>query len=654
MRSALLTLILFSELLFPQFTQRDSSLLRSLFFRTSEPKPVLQYLHAQDSDSVKAGLLAAGNMPHADFIPVITALPFAKYGSEISFALGKQISSGKISDYLWSNFSSGESVKLKALAVETLGLTGSMEDFDRLYKKWLPGKKLPGVSNAIFHFRSRQIKTDSIQKKILLEELSAGNTERKLSALFTLNRFGISSDFKKIAENYLAQVRRIKNEDVLTGLLQLYRRNTDSLRTLLVIKPYLSHRNFSVRTEAINSLKHYHFTKQKDFETLGKLLTHQEDGTVFQTAQQIRQNTFSEKASAYLTAILKKRIDVVKSSAVSQEYILTLLYLNPAQGNQLLADYEANLNRCYWYMAQGVIGTTVDKLLEFTLPDFPGLDLPARLQSFSQIFTEGNQKQLLQNPLFEQYIRMIISIGDSPLISTFADGAIQELIMMNPDYYKSGLLNLFKKRIDDANFNEALISIFNFLTKYFPDEKSEFQKIAGSSKLNSIASLSGQTPAIMEDEERIKLFNELLQNSFTYKGADIETDEGVIRIEFNHGIAPFSAGNFVKLSKDGFFNGILFHRVVPGFVIQAGDRTGTGWGGPGYEIISEYSWLPYIPGTLGMASAGKDTEGSQWFITQWYYPHLNGRYTVFGSVTGGIDAVNRIPQGTYIRRVTLR
>ncbi|QOJ30543.1 MAG: peptidylprolyl isomerase [Ignavibacteriales bacterium] len=145
-----------------------------------------------------------------------------------------------------------------------------------------------------------------------------------------------------------------------------------------------------------------------------------------------------------------------------------------------------------------------------------------------------------------------------------------------------------------------------------------------------------------------------MQNAFSTSTAEIETSEGKITVKLNSGIAPFSAGNFIKLAKDGFFKGVNFHRVVPGFVIQAGDRTGTGWGGPGYEIISEYSWAPYIPGTMGMASAGKDTEGSQWFITQWYYPHLQGRYTVFGSVIEGFDTVTRIPQGTYIRTITVR
>jgi cyclophilin family peptidyl-prolyl cis-trans isomerase len=93
--------------------------------------------------------------------------------------------------------------------------------------------------------------------------------------------------------------------------------------------------------------------------------------------------------------------------------------------------------------------------------------------------------------------------------------------------------------------------------------------------------------------------------------------------------------------------------VVPGFVIQGGDPTGTGWGGPGYEITSEFSPLEYNRGIVGMASAGKDTEGSQWFVTTGNYPHLNGRYTIFAEVLKGMDVVEKIKQDDKILSVNL-
>ncbi|MBI5661005.1 MAG: peptidylprolyl isomerase [Ignavibacterium album] len=133
----------------------------------------------------------------------------------------------------------------------------------------------------------------------------------------------------------------------------------------------------------------------------------------------------------------------------------------------------------------------------------------------------------------------------------------------------------------------------------------------------------------------------------------IKTNKGDIGIRFRPEFAPITVGNFVFLSKKNFYNGIKFHRVVPGFVIQTGDPTGTGWCGPGYEIVSEFSPEEYHTGKIGIASSGKDTEGSQFFIMQGYYPHLNGRYTFFAEVIKGLDVVMNIAEDDYIISVEL-
>ncbi len=107
--------------------------------------------------------------------------------------------------------------------------------------------------------------------------------------------------------------------------------------------------------------------------------------------------------------------------------------------------------------------------------------------------------------------------------------------------------------------------------------------------------------------------------------------------------APITVNSFVFLAKDGFFNGVTFHRVLEGFMAQAGDPTGTGAGGPGYQFKNEDSDLKFDkPGVLAMANAGRDTNGSQFFITFAPTEQLNGGYTIFGQVTSGMDVVNGI------------
>jgi cyclophilin family peptidyl-prolyl cis-trans isomerase/HEAT repeat protein len=133
----------------------------------------------------------------------------------------------------------------------------------------------------------------------------------------------------------------------------------------------------------------------------------------------------------------------------------------------------------------------------------------------------------------------------------------------------------------------------------------------------------------------------------------IETNKGTITLLLLKDDAPFTVLNFVKLVRKHFYDGLQFHRVVPNFVIQGGDPRGDGWGGPGYAIRSEYSFARFGRGMVGIASAGKDTEGCQFFITHIPTPHLDGRYTIFARVINGQDVVDRIQIGDTIQRITI-
>jgi cyclophilin family peptidyl-prolyl cis-trans isomerase len=124
--------------------------------------------------------------------------------------------------------------------------------------------------------------------------------------------------------------------------------------------------------------------------------------------------------------------------------------------------------------------------------------------------------------------------------------------------------------------------------------------------------------------------------------ARLKTGAGEITIRLRSDIAPQSVNSFVFLAREGFYDGCTFHRVIPGFVAQGGDPTGSGSGGPGYTIPDELSNVAFSTGVLGMANAGPNTNGSQFFITLGEVPHLTGRYTVFGEVTEGMDVAQAI------------
>jgi peptidyl-prolyl cis-trans isomerase B (cyclophilin B) len=125
--------------------------------------------------------------------------------------------------------------------------------------------------------------------------------------------------------------------------------------------------------------------------------------------------------------------------------------------------------------------------------------------------------------------------------------------------------------------------------------------------------------------------------------ATLHTNHGAIAVELFDADAPKTVENFTKLARDGFYDGVIFHRIIPDFMIQGGDPTGTGRGGPGYTFEDEFNDHGVERGVLAMANAGPNTNGSQFFIvTADSCPWLNGKHTVFGRVTDGMDVVDAI------------
>ena len=136
--------------------------------------------------------------------------------------------------------------------------------------------------------------------------------------------------------------------------------------------------------------------------------------------------------------------------------------------------------------------------------------------------------------------------------------------------------------------------------------------------------------------------------------ATIETNKGNMVLDLYAKDAPKTVNNFAFLARDGFYDGTTFHRVIADFMVQGGDPTGTGAGGPGYQFADEFSNRIHVTGTLSMANAGPNTNGSQFFICYAPQPHLNRRHTVFGQLKEGTDVLKKIVQGDKILKVTIK
>jgi len=138
--------------------------------------------------------------------------------------------------------------------------------------------------------------------------------------------------------------------------------------------------------------------------------------------------------------------------------------------------------------------------------------------------------------------------------------------------------------------------------------------------------------------------------------ATLKTDRGDLVLELFAKDAPITVNNFVFLAREGYYDGTVFHRVIADFVVQGGDPTGTGRGGPGYNFNDEFSSRKHGTGTLSMANAGANTNGSQFFITYAPQPHLDGHHSVFGQLKNAVDGMKimqQIKQGDKLQKVTI-
>jgi cyclophilin family peptidyl-prolyl cis-trans isomerase/HEAT repeat protein len=220
--------------------------------------------------------------------------------------------------------------------------------------------------------------------------------------------------------------------------------------------------------------------------------------------------------------------------------------------------------------------------------------------------------------------------------------------------------------LKDEKLNDAALATIDALAKQKTSAANKAIKSALKSddhlvhrravvalKTNSAGDFSSEIGGV-QTRNRLSDYERALARADKRVLAIVKTNKGNFTIELLPADAPLTVDNFVQLARRGYFNRIIFHRVVPNFVIQGGDPRGDGNGGPGYSIRCEINMVPYDRGAVGMALSGKDTGGSQWLVTHSPQPHLDGGYTVFGRVVNGMGVVDTIVRGDSIVLVSIR
>ncbi len=280
----------------------------------------------------------------------------------------------------------------------------------------------------------------------------------------------------------------------------------------------------------------------------------------------------------------------------------------------------------------------------------PALAIPDVLQAYASY----------KNSDTDQYARRLLQAKDVIVRAT----AAEVLGGLAPSEVNTRALSAALPRaLQDRDLNDAALAILDALGK----QKNQAANDAIKTALNSDDHLIRRKAVALlkangagEFSDRIGLVK-TRNTDLDYRRAMIRiekkptatvvTNRGSFTIEFLPEDAPLTVHNFIQLAKRGYFNGQTIPRVVPNFVVQAGDPRGDQNGGPGYQIRCEINEVPYEPAAVGMALSGKDTGGSQWFVTHSPQPHLDGGYTVFGRVIRGMEVIDHIARGDVIRRV---
>ncbi len=425
-------------------------------------------------------------------------------------------------------------------------------------------------------------------------------------------------------------IQSFQNDSLLSGRLQAEIRKTLSVKS-----------NWNLQFQALQVLP---VVGDSSFIPLLEKLSKQANPHIRIAAYQAYRILFKEDALSFLMNALQSTRDlylrgqlIIEISMISPKTAFPFINNNLDKGNDvfvgLLLESLSKINSSF----------ATDQLRQFlNVPNVHLRNTAFRLLAEKKALRKNDVEPLL----------------DSGVLSTVSM-ALNWKLSNNIKTDRQRLLDLFTMYNDPSAFDVQL-SVAGTLTHFdydlTPQDRKQF--LAASSHHLVIKELEKALPAgqTIASGPFFNLPPALAADSLvdiSYKKAMINTNRGAILIEFFSETAPLTVKNFIHLTKKRFYNGLSFHRVVPDFVIQGGDPTGDGYGGPGYLIPSEDNDLEYERGSVGMATAGRDTGGSQFFICHSAQPHLNGRYTLFAKVIEGMDIVDLILPGDTITDITL-
>ena len=651
------TLILAALLTFnaaAQYSIHDRELVKATFLRDGSAGVLKNYLGSGDERKVNAAILSAANIDDTTLHPFLAALDPVKHGKLVAFAFGNNSPSSVSLKYLRERAQTATGALAREV-VAALGKCGEKADIELVLSLKGEGDpyRVAGISLALANFALRNIKSEKTPEKLMkfVEQDHFDNKTRSLAAYALFRSRPVpeqKSRIKKVLDAVIRNDVTEEEEDFAKYLILNLRFLKHAPFNVKETRNILFSLDYSQQVELIALLQFRNFESESEVLDLISLTGDRNQNIALTATVALKESNAAKLVSGKSYEALTSAMSLATAGTdLIEELMETSMKLFPAKDEEIFTAFRDKLSPGSFSTlvgsAPGLVTSPFDTLISIFNSGREPVKLAAAT-AMGELKKYGTDIDKINAFALEK-----LGSGYPSVVSTFCCVLDSAYIAGNAPVIRERILKVMNDELHNPDFFEAHQSILELGGRINTGFATELKDLLRNSAINSIRGLSGEkVTRVLPHNFEMTWFN-----AFKYKRAVVETTAGEISLELLPQYAPVSAGNFVTLAQTSFYRDIVFHRVVPAFVIQAGDPAGTGFGGPGYDIISELSPLEFTTGALGMASAGKDTEGSQFFIMNGTYPHLSTRYTLFGRVTAGQDVVDSVTTSTFIKKISL-
>ena len=628
---------------YAQYSKNTTALIKCDYTRSYDKSIILPFLHSDSVHNINAALLTIANSHDTTFLHDVLQIRNKETLPYLFFCLAKLGESKISTSFLFQTIDSLDNAQLERLCVSAIGNTGDSSNLDHLVKRALlkDEKIVQGISLAIYNFNQRRI-AHSGSASVFLNEI---NSDTRLhDALFAIYRTAADSVYIPRLENILNKKSYYDNSsEILQYTLGILRKLNYKPSNIAGLSSILNSSKSTSGAELARLLCSATIDSTS-LQRIFKLLDSPNPQVQTQAAISFRNVSVNARNSKLVKDAIQKRFDKKSSDNLLYELCVTYHVLFPDDTAQIKHMSET-LSRKQKLRLYGEIPDIFSEKTGELLAIF---NICSKKEQFNIIQSLMKFSARKQNASIDSFVVHALQSNNIPVWSAFIENLDSAQYQINSSEIKSCIIHLVQAEKNNSQFSDIFASLFEVLPTLDKAFFSDYKSALTSTSIFSIQNLLN-----VKKTKDSAFLDTLLPYIWKSPKVRVITSKGSFTIKLKPEVAPISVGNFLYLQERNFFDGITFHRVVPGFVIQTGDPTATGSGGSEHEIITELAPEHFGEGAVGMARSSIDSESSQWFVCTGSYPHLDGNYTNFGDVSENFNVVHEIEQEDTVLHIEL-